>query len=522
MEPSVWTREAVLDFVGGKQILMRGPSGEQLEPPEWLAAGATEVNPLNSIESVEITHREDRGALIDSFVRARESPGVPSSTHIRVDFFGVWVHLDLVWLNLLEVPEVGGILGASEVVEGPPIEVTELDSGGTTQSTNWMILTLAEGGRIAAVRGRVSDVLGYDTDEILGRIPTDFIHPDHAPSAIENWVRLSERPDQTRTSRWRWCRKEGSEVWLESSYLVHDDETTEVVVVDVSERVANEEALVTSQREVAALAEDFRLLADEVPTAVFRCDMRGRVGFYNAHWEESFHGDGAVERVHELIDPDDQQQFDALLSELLTMSSPVSRSIEVRGAAGSRVLEISCRSVGGGVELGRFVGSVTDVTSAAVFRHQALHDSLTGVANRAMIEAFLEDAIRDDPDGTLVVFIDLDGFKAINDDHGHDAGDAVLVEVARRLSATVRPGDVVARYGGDEFVVVCRGVDAGGWAGVTERLESVFTEPVVFDGGSWSSAASLGTARPEPGVDAGTVLRRADQAMFEQKRSRKA
>lgn len=515
-----WTRESLIDFVAGKRLFARDADAGAIPPPEWLGEVAFEVSPLNSVQSLDATHPDDRSGLIEAFITSIEQPGVEVPCQVRIALDGTWNHARAVWINLLDHPDVKGIICASTAVPGPDIVPPTIQFEGSMAATNWMIVALDDTGRVASVRGRIDKILGYSSDEVHGHLLTDFIHPDCMPDAIENWVHLWELPGQTRTSRWVWRRNDGVEVWLESSYLVHDDDLVEVVVVDVNDQVANEEALAESQREVATLAEDFRLLADEVPTAVFRCDRQGRVQFHNTQWIEMFHGE--VPRVHDLIDETDRPAFDTLLSGLSKDETSASQSIEVSAAGEARVLEIRCRAVAAGVGAERFVGSISDVTVAANFRHQALHDQLTGLANRAMIEATLADAVKVDPDGTLVVFIDLDGFKAVNDQHGHDVGDAVLAEVGARLSKAVRPGDSVARYGGDEFVIVCRGVSPDGECRIVDRLSSVFGAPIEIDDVSWVPQASLGVARPEPDVDPATVLRRADQAMFEQKRTHKS
>jgi diguanylate cyclase (GGDEF)-like protein/PAS domain S-box-containing protein len=483
---------------------------------------AGEVSDWDSVESIDRTHPEDRNRLVEAFIDAVMNPGTPVFCSVRAMRDGVWQHNEMTWVNLVDHPDVGAVICAVIDVDGPPIEPPVERLVGDTAATNWMIASLDHHGRVTSVRGRLDAVLGYADDEVIGHILIDFIHPECLTEAIENWVGLWQNPDQTRTARWVWRHRDGRDVWLESSYLVLHDDLVEAVVVDVDERVANELALAASQREVAALAEDFRLLAEEIPTAVFRCDAAGVVQFHNAHWVEMFPELGPVNHLHDVVAPDARADLDAALDALRSGEGDGSTSLEVLAFDGSRIIEIRCRAVMSGDDEPRFVGTIADVTSAAHFRHRALHDPLTDLPNRAMVEGILREAVATDPDGTLVVFIDLDGFKDVNDEHGHAAGDAVLNAVADRLAAAVRPGDTVGRFGGDEFVVVCRGAPREVEGQIVERLRAVFAEPIEVDGTCWQPGASLGVARPEPGVDSDTVLRRADQAMFEQKRTRRA
>jgi diguanylate cyclase (GGDEF)-like protein/PAS domain S-box-containing protein len=151
-------------------------------------------------------------------------------------------------------------------------------------------------------------------------------------------------------------------------------------------------------------------------------------------------------------------------------------------------------------------------------RHDALHDPLTGLANRTLLRDRLEHALarsaREDA-VTGVLFIDLDGFKRVNDAHGHAAGDAVLVELGARLRATVRPGDTVARLGGDEFVVVCEDVDEGAALALGSRLEEAIQQPLTVAGGEHRLTASIGVALGH--TDPGTLLGEADAAVYQAK-----
>ncbi len=160
----------------------------------------------------------------------------------------------------------------------------------------------------------------------------------------------------------------------------------------------------------------------------------------------------------------------------------------------------------------------------ARFAEQALHDPLTGLANRTLLldRIRLELARAGRVGGVAVFYLDVDDFKAINDRWGHDAGDEVLVRVARRLARTVRPGDTVGRIGGDEFVLVCGGLESSdALAEMQDRVEQAVARPLLLGGGTELITASVGVSvgkgmaeQPE------ALIRRADEAMYEAKRRR--
>ena len=162
------------------------------------------------------------------------------------------------------------------------------------------------------------------------------------------------------------------------------------------------------------------------------------------------------------------------------------------------------------------VENVTDrKTAEARLSHLAQHDALTGLPNRTLLLAHLENALQHDTTLALV-FLDLDRFKVVNDGLGHAAGDVLLREVAGRLRSALRPGDLVARLGGDEFVVLCHAVqsDDEGRA-IAERMLSGLRAPVLIDERSEVVvAASAGIARAQDGCTAETLLRDADTAMY--------
>ncbi len=159
--------------------------------------------------------------------------------------------------------------------------------------------------------------------------------------------------------------------------------------------------------------------------------------------------------------------------------------------------------------------------------HQASHDALTGLANRRLVIAQMERfiALADRQQSSVAVcFIDLDGFKAVNDTYGHDAGDVVLQTVAKRLKSTVRDHDCVARLGGDEFVVVLTGRnDHASVVHTMQRcLEAVLVPIVVEDVHTATVGCSIGIAYYEgDGESCDSLIERADEAMYEAKHAGK-
>jgi diguanylate cyclase (GGDEF)-like protein len=155
----------------------------------------------------------------------------------------------------------------------------------------------------------------------------------------------------------------------------------------------------------------------------------------------------------------------------------------------------------------------------AEIEHQALHDSLTGLPNRLLFHDRVEQALlaaRRDGGSFAILLIDLDRFKEINDTLGHQSGDRVLEEVARRLQRTLRESDTVARLGGDEFVLLARASgETRDALAVAERLHHAFSRPFTLDGLLLEVEASIGiTLFPHHGDDADTLMRRADVAMY--------
>jgi len=182
----------------------------------------------------------------------------------------------------------------------------------------------------------------------------------------------------------------------------------------------------------------------------------------------------------------------------------------------------------------RLLETLASVTTSALDKaalhedvtEQATRDALTGLANRRAFEAELASSVvgKRSTDASGVMFLDLDGFKKINDEHGHKAGDEVLVETAQRLLHSVRDGDTVARLGGDEFTVLLRGVHNKDEAViVAERILAAMRQPMRLSTGvDVHPTPSLGIAlASNVGTDPSALLKDADAAMYEAKRAGK-
>jgi diguanylate cyclase (GGDEF)-like protein/PAS domain S-box-containing protein len=157
---------------------------------------------------------------------------------------------------------------------------------------------------------------------------------------------------------------------------------------------------------------------------------------------------------------------------------------------------------------------------------QARTDGLTGLLNRSSVTEVLEAglaATRDGADPLSTLFVDLDGFKAVNDNHGHATGDLVLKEVAARLLDAVRPRDAVGRYGGDEFLIVATGLSSESAAqALVERIHQALAPPMPVLGHDIVIGASIGIAVAQHGDTADTMLPRADADMYARKSSPRA
>jgi diguanylate cyclase (GGDEF)-like protein/PAS domain S-box-containing protein len=423
-------------------------------------------------------------------------------------------------------------------------------------------LLLRSDGTILHVSRSVQRICGFAPDELIGTSGFELIHPEDVEYALGAFAEASEHPGQHAPIELLFRTRSGD--WLPAeveSYNPPDDPTRFVLVIrDVTDRTSmparrlafEHFVLHLAERCAGATAEGLAGVidgiaaglgelvdADEVRIASIAHD-RSRVT--RSHWLRV----GASPRLTELFDPEEVEQIVAALadpghlvsgSDLCSLHQPVHTNGEVAGllsvswhradgrgdwdGGNAALLEAAARIL---------VGSARRAQRVRTLSYQAMHDPLTGLANRMRLFSALDHELNRGSgryeSRLAVAFCDLDDFKAVNDTHGHAAGDELLVEIGSRLHDAVRSGDLVCRVGGDEFVVLCPEIDTEGEAyDIAHRMVEEMSKPVgLGDGTELIVSGSIGVVvvrghgRGEPTAD--EVVRQADLAMYEAKSQR--
>jgi diguanylate cyclase (GGDEF)-like protein len=232
------------------------------------------------------------------------------------------------------------------------------------------------------------------------------------------------------------------------------------------------------------------------------------------------------------VHPEDREVYDDAL-ERLWQGEPLEVEYRLFGTDGQELWVLDRMRPERRAEDGSLIvsGVVADVSerkrveaeAREKLAHAALHDSLTGLANRASFLDHLDLGLRRAARtgaGIALLFIDLDNFKLVNDSFGHAAGDELLKVVGSRLHGAVRANDVVARQGGDEFLILLSDVANTASEVVAGKVRNTLSEPFVVDGIEIQIGASIGIGRyPVDGGDAEALLKHADAAMYSVKES---
>ena len=476
----------------------------------------------------EVVHPEDRQKVLAEDERT-DRTGEPFSMEYRViaeDGRTVWVRDEatLVWDDAGEPLYWLGAL--TEVTERRRAEEalkrSEERYRALTQNSSDLVTLMAATGVILYQSPAVERVLGYSPDELLGENAFDHVHPDDVRRAETTFAEGLKDPNRYPMLEYRFRRADGPWRWLESvgTNLLEDPAVGAYVVNsrDVTERKEAEEELRKSEERLRRLADsafEGILITDRGVILEANLALTDMLGYALAELV----GRSALEFVA-------PEHRDLVSQKIASGAEDPYEIVGVRKDGSSLDLEVRGRAFsyrGRGVR----VTAVRDVTARKAserrLRHQAFHDSLTGLPNRKLFMDRLGHALertrRTRGRKVAVLFMDLDGFKLVNDSLGHDTGDVLLVLVAERLRACLRPEDTLARFGGDEFVVLVEEVDTTADAvGVARRITEELRKPLVMESKNLFSSASigvaLGDARNKSPED---LLRDADTAMYRAK-----
>ena len=390
-------------------------------------------------------------------------------------------------------------------------------------ATTAVIYVKALDGRYLLVNRRYEQLTGFARDEVVGRTDAELWPAPYAAALRANDLRVL---DALEPLEFEEVGPEGAPpvTFLAYKFPLFDPDGVPYAIAgistDITQRKRAEERLRHSE-------ERFRVLAENAQDFIFRYRLAGEPGFdYVSPACETITGYTAEE-----LYADPRLIFNLIEAMHVQMMRTEGRAslrqawdVEVQRKDGSRMWVEQRLSLinGPSGEIEAVEGIARDVTGRKEaehqLAHQALHDSLTGLPNRRLLIDRIGQALaRNVREGSYVAvfLLDLDRFKLVNDSWGHSAGDRVLVAVAERLCGAVRSGDTVARFGGDEFVVVRDGV-GGTWeaARFGERLVKAVAGELQINDEDVFLTASLGVSVGGSGDTAEGLLRDADAAMY--------
>ncbi|MDX9710522.1 MAG: EAL domain-containing protein [Trichloromonas sp.] len=334
------------------------------------------------------------------------------------------------------------------------------------------------------------------------------------PAAGEPGESLVWEVRNTRNGRWYECRDQAIR-WSDGRWVRME------IATDITERKVAEEEL-----------RKLSLAVEQSPAAVLITDPAGTVEYVNPKFTRitGYTLEEAQARTSSLLKSEgmSEEAYRGLLDRL-SSGEEWHGEIRSRRKNGSRYWELASISpvVGSDGAITHYVAVKEDISDRKDYEAQleylSTHDELTGLANRALLSDRLEQSIhyaQRSERQVAVLLLDLDRFKFINDSLGHDFGDRLLCEVARRLQDSVREADTVARLGGDEFVLLLTELAGTKDAGlVANKILCRLAEPYHLDGREITLTASLGISLyPRDGLDVATLIRNADTAMYQSKR----
>ena len=397
------------------------------------------------------------------------------------------------------------------------------------QHASDIIMVLASDGAIRYVSPAFETLLGYPASEALGMNGVELACPDDL-DVLRDALLASSR-DRTVTAEIRLAARDGRWRWFDVivTDLSHDPSVGGWVanLRDSTQRKAQEEALNEAQ-------EAFRHAFDDAPIGIGLVAMDGTIMRANramavlfGRTQDDLVGRSVVDLTHPADRAATDENRDRLKRDEIDSYRQEKRYIRPDGSSVWAALSVSLVRDTTGQPL-YTIGQLEDITErkalADQLAHDAAHDLMTGLLNRASFTLRVTAALEASDDRKVaVLFIDLDHFKVINDSLGHALGDELVETMAERLRTTLRPGSTVARFGGDEFVVLCEDLaDDDAALAVARRLLAAVAEPVALSTQEVFVTASIGVAIAAPDATPDTLLRDADAAMYRAKNTGRA
>lgn len=406
---------------------------------------------------------------------------------------------------------------------GPP------DAAAVLEQLPDPVIVVSREGRLMWGNQRAVDTFGIGLEEGRHRSLAEFVHPDDLVTAMASVESVQLKPVGTtidvraRDRSGSWARFE-----VRGWSGLHDPHVRGIVAV--LRRVEDRGRWGVTGGDPGRLA----AVLEWSPGLTMLLDRKGRVLAVNRAFSSilGVEVEATVGRpLSELVLPDQAVGVDDVLAAVLDSGGPRSFEATFRSGRDRRPTPfgLTAQNLLEDAEVHAIVVSGVDIAALVETRaelaHRATHDPLTGLPNRVLVLEQLDLALRASVGTTAcvgLVFCDVDGFKAINDAHGHGVGDEVLVAVAERLRSVLRPDDTAGRLGGDEMVVIVLRDTVDEVEAVVAEITASVAEPIATGIGPVAVTLSAGYAAARGGARADELLRRADAAMYARKRARAA
>lgn len=496
---------------------------------------------LRGMPLAQITNPEDLPAdreLLRDLLRGKRHQYEVENRYLRKGGECVWGHVTVSVLRDRSGQVTHALAMVHDVTEQRRAEMALAESEGRFRSlienASEIVTILGEDGVIQYESPAVERVLGFTPSELVGRTFFEFTHDDDREEIGTTFQQVLQNPGKPIQYGLRFRHRDGSYRWLEgiATNLLSDHGVSGVVANsrDVTERIESERKLAV----FAELAEREKALFEQLfmtgPAAVVLIDADDRVLRINPEFVRLFgysESEAVGRTLTELIAPENLQA-EALSLTWQTAEGERTQLDTVRRRKDGSIFHVAMMGVPVQLRGNQIAvyGMYHDITLQkeleAALEQQASTDPLTGLLNRRGFLAQLgrewENA-RTNGSAPLIVYVDLDGFKGINDTFGHSEGDRVLQEVAEILKRCFRASDAVARLGGDEFAVVAADAEENSELVMCNRVRSVLKRANEEGNRPYSIAMSIGAIRASASVSsAEEMLTEADRRMYEQKR----